>query len=335
VSPFHVLRVRKSRLLVVALAVIAFGIAIVVNALEHSSTRRVPATAFAIKGTFAYDASTTSDPLVYPNGVATTGEELVLNDVRQLTVHFSAGFASKLPERLHGTVSLQEVFLGDSGWRNVYKVGEPVPLTGTTPIATETITLSRLEATPARLQAGSATAARSYPLRLQAVVRYAGTVGPWRVASSDSPKLPFTMDAAVLAPQALGLPGEASQRALEQELHPTQTVQLQRSIPNVISFLGVPATADEFRIAGCVLVLLGLVLVRNGARGRRRRADPLRPRGWDLCGRQPAAALRLSQAGRERRPPGDRSCRAPRAVRRAGLVALATCRPAGAVTIPP
>ena len=263
---------RKSRLFYVALAVVALGLALGVDGLLHPTSKQAPFAAFAVDGAFAYGGHTyRSDPLVYPSGVATTGEELVLSDIDAFSLSFNAHFSSLLPHQLHGMVRLQDVFLGDSGWRNVYQLGQATPFSGDVAAAGVTISLSRLTATLARLQAGSATLARAYTLRLQAVVSYQGTIAGQPFRGSFSPFVPFLIDAAVLAPQALGLDRASSrEQALQAALNPSQTIELRHSVANVIGFAGIHASALSFRIAGAVLVLLGWLLATRTQTRRRR-----------------------------------------------------------------
>jgi hypothetical protein len=90
------------------------------------------------------------------------------------------------------------------------------------------------------------------------------------VHGTFGPTIPFTLDAAVFAPQALDLQGSTSQsRALEAGLHPSQTGDMLRSRANVIEFLEIHAPALAFRIGGFLLALGGLAIAMRSQRRRR------------------------------------------------------------------
>ena len=266
---FH--RPRKSRLFFSAIAVLVLGLAAAVTGFKHPATRSERLPAFSTSGVFSYSGQTVRpDPLVYPTGVAHTGEEIVIGDIDAVTVHFTFRFQSSLPHHMRGTILLEDVFLGDSGWRNAYKLVAPASFVGDRASATATLSLTGLGQVLAKLQAGSAVAARAFGVRLQPVVRYTAVVGGHNVHGTFTPTLPFTLDAAVFAPQALDLHGAAAQqRALQAELHPSQTGELQRSKNNVIAFLWLRAPALVFRIGGLLLAAAGFVIARRSQRRRR------------------------------------------------------------------
>jgi hypothetical protein len=171
---------------------------------------------------------------------------------------------------MRGTIVLEDVFLGDSGWRNAYKLVAPATFVGDQATVSATLSLTGLGQVLAKLQAGSTVAARAFGVRLQPVVRYTGVVGGHNVHGTFTPALPFTLDAAVFAPQALDLhDAAAQQQALQTELHPSQTGELDRSKSNVIAFLGLRAPALVFRIGGLLLAAVAFVIARRSQRRRR------------------------------------------------------------------
>jgi hypothetical protein len=264
-------RPRKSRQSLIGAAILALGLATAVNGFAHPQTQPQEFAAFSNTGAFSYSAQTTRpDPLVYPSGVAQTGDPLVLGDIDQMTVHFSYRFHSRLQHSLRGTILFQVVFIGESGWRNAEKLVKPSAFTGDGAVTTATLSLSGLGKVLAKLQAGSDVAARAYTVYLQPVVRYEGTVGNRQVHGTFSPTLPFTLDAAVFAPKALNLQDPSSQgQRLAAELQPTQTGRMHRSVANVISFIGLSGPALAFRVGGCLLAALGLLIALTSQRRRR------------------------------------------------------------------
>jgi hypothetical protein len=265
-------RPRKSHLFFTGLGVIALGLAMALDGFAHPGSRPEQFSAFTSSGEFSYTAQLVrADPVVYPGGVAQTGEPLIIGDVDQASISFAYTFHSKLQHEVNGTIALQVIFLGDSGWRNAYNLVSPVPFTGDTASATGTLSLPTLGQMLAKLQAGSAVAARSYTVYLQPVVRYEGSVDSHKVKGTFSPTLPFTLDAAVFAPQALNVRDPSQQaQILDAELHPTQAANLQHSVANVISFAGLRASAIVFRIGGLLIALLGAVIVSKSQKRRRR-----------------------------------------------------------------
>ena len=266
---FH--RPRKSRLFFAALAVLATGLAMAVDSFAQPATRPQVASAYTNTGAFSYTAQTIRpDPVVYPSGVAQTGQPLVIGDVDAATVSFAYQFTSRLRHEINGTIALQVVFLGDSGWRNAYHLVSPAPFSGDVASTSGQLSLSTLGQLLAKLQAGSKSAARAYTVYLQPVVEYEGVVGGHKVHGTFTPTLPFTLDAAVFAPQALNLRDPSSQVSeLGKELHPAQTGDLTQSVANVISFFGLHAPAMLFRIVGCLLTIVALVVALRSQRRRR------------------------------------------------------------------
>ena len=251
---------------------LALGLAMAASSFSQPATRSERFAAYSNAGVFSYSARTTrADPVVYPDGVAHTGQPLVLGDIDQVTERFSYRFRSRLQHGIQGTIAFQVVFVGESGWRNAYKLAQAATFAGDSASTTGTLSLSGLGRLLAKLQAGSARAAGSYTVYLQPVVHYAGVVGGRRLHGTFSPTLPFVLDAAVFAPKALNLQDPSSKaQTLETDLHPTQPGQSERSVANVISFLALRAPALDFRIGGCLLAAIGLLFA---ARGQRRRRD--------------------------------------------------------------
>jgi hypothetical protein len=265
---FH--RPRKARIFYPAAAALALGLAAAVSGFTQSASRTERFTAFSNSGTFTYTAPTTHpDSLVYPSGSAHTGEELVIGDINQVTMNFAYRFDSKLEHDIHGTISMQDVFLGDSGWRNAYKLVQPIPFVGDRASVTATMSLSGLTEVLAKLQAGSRVAARSYTVRLQPVIHYEGTVGDREVHGTFTPTIPFTLDAAVFAPQALALGTTSQAKTLDAEFHPAETGRMTRSRAEWIAFAGLRAPAFVFRLGGALLATLGLVVALRSQRRRR------------------------------------------------------------------
>jgi hypothetical protein len=241
------------------------------NSFAHSATRPQQSSAYTNSGSFSYTAQAVRpDPAIYPTGVAQTGQPLVIGDIDQATVSFAYQFHSRFKHSINGTIALQVVFLGDSGWRNAYHLVSPTPFAGDVASTNGELSLSTLGQLLAKLQAGSESAARAYTVYLQPVVQYEGAVAGHKIHGTFSPTLPFTLDAAVFAPQALNLRDPTAQVAeLEKELHPSQTGDLKREVANVISFAGLHAPALVFRIVGLLLSVAGLVLTFRSQRRRR------------------------------------------------------------------
>jgi hypothetical protein len=252
--------------------VFAVGVAMAVAGFSHATSLPRQAAAYTSSGDFSYTAQTARpDPVVYPNGIAQTGQPLVLGDIDNVSISFNYRFRSQLAHSVGGTIALQVLFVGDSGWRNAYKLVSPAAFNGDNASVTGTLSLPTLGQLLAKLQAGSRRAARAYTVFLQPIVHYQGTVGGHKVDATYSPTLAFTLDAAVFAPEALNLQDSASQQnALARALHPTQTGSLERSVTNVISFAGLHAPALVFRVLGCLLALIGLVVA---VRSQRRHRD--------------------------------------------------------------
>ncbi|HEY4348881.1 MAG TPA: hypothetical protein VGM80_14960 [Gaiellaceae bacterium] len=266
---FH--RPRRIRRFLAAMAVLALGLAAAATGFAHPATRSTLVAAFSNTGEFSYTGQTThADPLVYPDGKAETGEELVLSDIDQVNMQFTYHFHSKLQHQIRGTILLEDVFIGDSGWRNGYKLGTPIPFVGDQGTANATVSLSELEAILARLQAGSDVAARSFAVHLVPVVRYEGVVDGKTVHGTFSPSLPFMLDAAVFVPQALNLNSASTQQqTLAAELHPSLVGKLPHTKQNVISVVMVKGPAVAFRLGGIFVALVGLLVALRSQRRRR------------------------------------------------------------------
>ncbi|HWE80140.1 MAG TPA: hypothetical protein VG265_00700 [Gaiellaceae bacterium] len=265
---FH--KPRKARVFYMGVALLTVGLTATLSGFTQSASRTERFTAFSNAGTFTYTAPTTHpDSLVYPSGVAHTGEELVIGDIDQVTMNFAYRFNSKLEHDIHGTITLQDVFLGDSGWRNAYKLVQPVAFTGDRASVTATMSLSGLTEVLAKLQAGSRVAARSYTVRLQPVIHYEGTVDDHPVHGTFAPTIPFTLDAAVFAPQALDLGASSQAQTLDSEFHPAQAGDLIRSRARWVTFARIHAPAFVFRFGGALVAALGLVIALRSQRRRR------------------------------------------------------------------
>jgi hypothetical protein len=251
--------------------VLAVGLAMAVEGFTQPANKHEQASAYTNAGTFSYTAQTVRpDPVVYPSGVAETGQPLVIGDIENASIAFAYQFRSRFRHTINGTIALQVVFLGDSGWRNAYHLVSPAPFSGDVASTTGQLSLSTLGQLLAKLQAGSESAARAYTVYLQPVVEYEGDVAGHKIHGIFNPTLPFTLDAAVFAPQALNLRTPGSQVSeLQKELHPAQTQNLPQDVVNVISFLGLHAPALAFRIAGSILALTALVVAFRSQRRRR------------------------------------------------------------------
>ena len=125
-------RPRKSAENVIGGAAVILAAVVCAAGFGATPARTVSATGFHQTGTFSYSAKVLHPSPIYPDRTARSGQPIYLSMIRHMSVVFSYRFESKLPHRVHGTVTLKALLSSTGSWRHLYTLETTKAFSGDT-----------------------------------------------------------------------------------------------------------------------------------------------------------------------------------------------------------
>lgn len=271
-------RPRKSLENIAGGVTLALAIVLIAAGFGATPARTISVTGFHQTGTFSYAAKALRPSTTYPDGVARAGQPIFMSVFKTITVAFSYRFTSKLPHRVHGTVTLKALVASDSSWRHLYTLEKPRAFGGDKARVGGTFDLRQLQALTNQISIEAGATGANYTVQLQPIVHVTGTVGGQRIDSTFLPVLPFTLSPSVLdldIPQTAAPPGAtyaapSAAQTLAAGLNPTQPGTVSAPAPNHLTLVRYHFAVSDVRGAGLGLAGLALLIFLSKLFKRRR-----------------------------------------------------------------
>lgn len=258
---------------VAAVAVPIFGGALLLGYLHPVDSVVDVAIPYRQMGEIGYSAPAVPGP-AYPDGVASTGEPLFLELLREARFELDYRFLSRASDELGGTAALDARVVSASGWRRVFELAPPTPFSGDRVAVGGTIRLDVVRRLLERVESATGVTNTTYRLELIPRVRVSGVVEGVRVSTRFAPVVPFALDHLQLTPPPD--PVGADGKPLERALAPTReaTVTDTRLRPRTLPVGGRDLEVEDLRLVGVVGVIASVcVLIASVLVVRRRDRD--------------------------------------------------------------
>jgi hypothetical protein len=227
--------------------------------------------AFDEIGTFRYAAAGgPGATAVYGRATITTGEPVY----RQLADEVAFRFRYEL--RAHGrtidgdgTAAMVAVLADGNGWTRTLPMAPPTSFTGRTVAVTGTLDLRDVGRLTGQLERLTGIPGGSYTLGIEPQILFDGDLAGRPIHRSFAPTLPLIVDPLVvrLAPASAATTGTPTDPF---HLEQTDAVHTERTVPRHLGWSDVSVGADDVRIAGGIVLGLGLVLLFAAAFARAR-----------------------------------------------------------------
>lgn len=157
---------------------------------------------YTMKGSFDYTAQATGGDVVYRDGLVRTGDPIYLAMVRQLSVSFQ--FELDSPSRFNGggTVQLDVVLKGASGWSHPVGVAEVLPFEARDGRATALINIEELQSIIRQVSELTRVADSSFTLTISPRIVAKGSLGGQKLDTTFTPSLDMTFNNSIMKPPA-------------------------------------------------------------------------------------------------------------------------------------
>jgi signal peptidase I len=236
-------RPRKSAENIISAAALALALVLVIAGFGAPLSRTIAVSGYRQTGAFSYTAKTVRADATYPTGFARSGQPLFLNAFKNINIDFAYRFVSKLPHRVHWTVSLKALIASDSSWRNLYTLEKTTKFTGDSVKIGGSFDLRQLQNLLTQISVETSAAGTDYTIDLQPVVHVTGTVNGKAVSSTFAPVLPFTATpdllklniAQTIAPPGATYTAPSAAATLAAGLNPHQAGSIPGLAPNYLS----------------------------------------------------------------------------------------------------
>jgi signal peptidase I len=245
--------------------------ALAIGLLASPTTTVSSTTSFDEIGTFRYAGDGGSDAAaVYGHATITTGEPVY----RQLADEVAFRFRYEL--RAHGrtidgdgTASMVAVLADGNGWTRTMPLAPPTSFTGRTVALGGTLDLHEVGRLTEQLERLTGVPGGSYTLRIEPQILFDGELAGASIHRSFAPSLPLIVDPTVMrvAPPSSGTDETPADPSHVQQ---TDAVHVERTVPRRFGAGGVSVGAGDLRLAGGVVLAVGLVLLFAAAFARAR-----------------------------------------------------------------
>ena len=237
--------------------------------------------AFRQLGDFSYVGTLATPNAAYPEGVAQTGDPLLLELFRDVNVRFNYQFNTRLPHRIKGTIALNTIVSAATTWHRTFPLQKPVAFEGDAASIGGAVDLVASRAFFDQLSADSGAVGADYLVDLQAVVTITGVVGGKPVHETFKPILPFTLNhqliklAVPTSSTTAGGDYTAPTTGLAAILNPEQVGSVAHRVANTVTVARFRVDVMALRIAGLLLIALtvaamvALAIARPPIRARR------------------------------------------------------------------
>jgi signal peptidase len=237
--------------------------------------------AFRQVGGFSYVSKLVAPNAAYPEGLAQTGDPLLLELVKDVSLRFNYQFNTRLPHHVKGTIALNSVVSAATSYHRTFPVQPAVPFTGDTASIEGTIDLAATRAFFDQLSADSGAVGADYRFDLQAVVTVTGDVGGKPIHETFTPVLPFSFTHQLVrlaVPSSSTTTGGdylAPTTGLASILNPEQSGSIAHRVNNTITFARFHLDVVKLRILGLLMIALtfaamvALAVTRPPTRARR------------------------------------------------------------------
>ncbi|HWX09192.1 MAG TPA: signal peptidase I, partial [Gaiellaceae bacterium] len=219
-------------------------------------------------GRFGYDATVPGGQSVYGSTTVKTGQPLFTQLVHSVRFHFDYSFASTTKHAVTGTIGLDAVVTGASGWKRTLHLAAPQTFSGDHASAVGVLAFKPLQTLLKRVDTLSNATGGTYTVTLTPQVDVHGIVAGSAVREHFAPQLPLMLDPSQLQLQPGGATGPSAAAALTQSTSGSGLV----SAPSRISLLKFHLSVQlARRIAlfggvGALVALLGALLLARRTR---------------------------------------------------------------------
>lgn len=184
-------------------AILVFAGSITVAAFAQPSVHSKGGDAFyTMRGIFNYSAATKQGGhLAYADGQVSTGDTVYYSLVDDLFVTYAYSYEGTTSFSGGGTLSLDAIIKGKTGWSHRIPLVERSPFNGSSTRANAVVSLTQVKSLVQEVQKLTAVRDGSYTVELQATVRPVGTVGGQPFHDELVSTMALTSDGATLVPQ--------------------------------------------------------------------------------------------------------------------------------------
>ena len=215
-------------------------------------------------GRFSYDADAPGGARIYGSTAVKTGQPLFLRLVHSAKFHFAYDFSSATPHAVNGTVALDALLTGSSGWKRTLRLVAPTSFSGDRSVVTGGLSFRSLTKLLEEVDALTNANGGTYTLTLAPHVQVRGIVAGNAVQDHFSPTLPLTVDSTHVQLQPGGAAGAGASAALTQTASGSGLVSVGNRIALLKFGLSVSAARRVSLVGGAlaaILLLLAVVMV--------------------------------------------------------------------------
>lgn len=155
--------------------------------------------AYKQTGAFSYTGLVKSPTIVYPAGVAKTGDPIFSGLIDAVKIHFRYQFKSELPHDIKGTVELRALLQSKTeDWQDLAVLKPTTSFTGDSVIVASEVSLKDLYNLIDSVSAQSGGTSFHYAGDIMPIVHITGTVNGKPVRNTFAPVLPFNIGHSVI-----------------------------------------------------------------------------------------------------------------------------------------
>ncbi|MDX6472810.1 MAG: hypothetical protein QOK22_1626 [Gaiellaceae bacterium] len=219
-------------------------------------------------GHFSYDAVVPGGTGVYGSTTVKTGQPLFTKLVHSVRFHFTYAFDSSTQHAVGGTVALDAVVTGSSGWKRTLVLTAPQTFTGDHATVDGVLTFAPLLALLKQVDTLTNVVGGTYTLTLVPHVAVKGVVDGSSVHEQFAPQLPLTLDPQQLQLQPGSSTGPSATTALTQTTSGSGTVMSASRISLLKLHLSVRLARSIALFGGAAALIAFLVTLLLARRSR-------------------------------------------------------------------